>query len=99
MVFETPCGESRSAGGISAALPVFRHLIAVVVAVGMWESPKNFQGVWEGWKDGFTAFRAFHAPSFAWLVFGRSQTDRAEKLSRQSFLLGKMIVPVFSSAS
>jgi hypothetical protein len=35
----------------------------VVVAVVMWESPQDFQGVWEVWKAGFLAFHAFHTLS------------------------------------
>ena len=38
----------------------------VVEAVGMWESRRDFQRVWEGWKAGFMAFHAFHTLSFPW---------------------------------
>jgi hypothetical protein len=55
--------------GLRRALPVFRYIVVVAVAVGMWESRRNFQGVWEGWKAGFMAFQAFHTPPFPWLVF------------------------------
>jgi len=47
------------------ALLVFRYMIAVAVAVGMWESRMDFQGVWKGWRAGFMAF---HTPAFPWLV-------------------------------
>lgn len=30
----------------------------------MWESRRDFQGVWEGWEAGFLAFHAFHTLSF-----------------------------------
>jgi hypothetical protein len=30
----------------------------------MWESRRDFQRVWEGWKAGFMAFHAFHTLSF-----------------------------------
>ena len=26
----------------------------------MWESRRDFQGLWEGWEDGFMVFHAFH---------------------------------------
>ena len=48
--------------------PVLKDITPVAVAVGMWESRRDFQGVWEGWKAGFMAFHAFHTPSFPWLV-------------------------------
>jgi hypothetical protein len=32
----------------------------------MWESRRDFQRVWEGWKAGFMAFHAFHTLSFPW---------------------------------
>jgi hypothetical protein len=31
----------------------------VVEAVGMWESRRDFQRVWEGWEAGIMAFHAF----------------------------------------
>jgi hypothetical protein len=43
----------------------------VVEAVGMCESRREFQRVWEGWEAGFMAFHAFHTLSFPWLVFAR----------------------------
>ena len=35
----------------------------------MWESRRDFQRVWEGWKAGFMVFHAFHTLSFPWPVF------------------------------
>ena len=35
----------------------------------MWESRRDFQRVWEGWKAGFLAFHAFHTLSFPWPAF------------------------------
>jgi hypothetical protein len=32
----------------------------------MWESQRDFQRAWEGWKAGFLAFHAFHTLSFPW---------------------------------
>ena len=46
----------------------------VVGAVGMWESRRDFQRVWEGWEAGFLAFHAFHTLSFPWPAF-RSGDD------------------------
>src|SRR5580698_355509 len=37
----------------------------------MWESGRDFQGVWEGWKAGFLAFHAFHTLSFPWPALER----------------------------
>ena len=35
----------------------------------MWESRRDFQGVWEGWEAGLMAFHAFHTLSFPWSAF------------------------------
>ena len=35
----------------------------------MWESRRDFQGVWEGWEAGIMAFHAFHTLSFPWPAF------------------------------
>jgi hypothetical protein len=35
----------------------------------MWESRRDFQRVWEGWKAGIMAFHPFHTLSFPWPVF------------------------------
>src|SRR6266436_1654977 len=45
------------------------YIYPVVEAVGMWESRRDFQRVWEGWKAGFMAFHAFHTLSFPWPAF------------------------------
>jgi hypothetical protein len=58
--------------GLRLGQPVLREISVVAEAVGMWESRRDFQGVWEGWEAGFMAFHAFHTPSFPWLVFGRA---------------------------
>ena len=29
----------------------------------MWESPRDFQGLWEGWESSSGVFHAFHEPS------------------------------------
>jgi hypothetical protein len=38
----------------------------VVEAVGMWESRRDFQRVWEAWEAGLMAFHPFHTLSFPW---------------------------------
>jgi hypothetical protein len=61
---QVPCGEK--ALNFTPKLffcGVFRYTPAVV---GMWESQRDFQKVWEGWAAGFLAFHAFHTLSFPW---------------------------------
>src|ERR1017187_8300077 len=59
-----------------------------VEAVGMWQSRRDFQGVWEGWKAGFLAFHAFHTLSFPWPAletrFTKSQSPRRPVLGTGS---------------
>jgi hypothetical protein len=43
----------------------------------MWESPRDFQRVWEGWKAGTMAFHAFHALSFPWPAFGNVSSRKS----------------------
>jgi hypothetical protein len=57
---QAPCG----------VLGRFEDIYPVVKAVGMWESRRDFQRMWEGWKDGFMAFHAFHILSFPRPAFG-----------------------------
>jgi hypothetical protein len=45
----------------------------------MWESRRDFQRVWEGWKAGFLAFHAFHTLSFPWPVFVRQARDKPQR--------------------
>src|SRR6185437_10945480 len=45
---QAPCGESGSGCGFRRALPVFRLMIVVAVAVVMWESRRDFQGLFFG---------------------------------------------------
>ena len=57
-----------------ASIDVFHPLLLKIMepaveAVGMWESRRDFQRVWEGWEAGFMAFHAFHTLSFPWPVF------------------------------
>jgi hypothetical protein len=69
MVYKPLAVRVALIAGFRRALPVFRYMIVVAVAVVMWESRRDFQGVWEGWKASFMAFHAFHTPAFPWLVF------------------------------
>src|SRR5277367_6202197 len=46
-----------------------KNIYPVVEAVGMWESRRNFQRVWEGWEPGIMAFRAFYTLSFPRFAF------------------------------
>ena len=48
----------------------------VVEVVGMWESRRDFQRVWEGWEAGFMAFHAFHTLSFPWPAFRVANVDK-----------------------
>ena len=57
----------------------------------MWESRRDFQRVWEGWKAGFMAFHAFHTLSFPWPVFVRRVLDNASMPSRA--LHDRMLIP------
>jgi hypothetical protein len=43
----------------------------------MWESRRDFQRVWEGWKAGIMAFHAFHTLSFPWPVLPGDLDARA----------------------
>jgi len=70
MVYRPLAARVAQVAGFRRALPVFRLMIVVAVAVVMWESRRDFQGVWEGWKAGFLAFHAFHTPSFPRLASG-----------------------------
>jgi hypothetical protein len=69
MVYKPLAVRVALIAGFRRALPVFSFMIVVTVAVVMWESCRDFQGVWEGWKAGFLAFHAFHTPAFPWLAF------------------------------
>ena len=42
----------------------------------MWESRRDFQGVWEGWEAGLMAFHAFHTLSFPWSAFRPAILDK-----------------------
>ena len=67
---QAPCGSDASSCGGTR-----RHIYPVVEAVGMWESRRDFQRVWEGWEAGFMAFHAFHTLSFPWPAFRAASLD------------------------
>jgi hypothetical protein len=50
-----------------------KDIYPVVEAVGMWESRRDFQRVWEA---GFMAFHAFHTLSFPWPAFRVAMLDK-----------------------
>jgi len=60
---QAPCG------GYDFQLRGYEENYLVVEAVGMWESRRDFQRVWEGWEAGSLAFHAFHTLSFPWPAF------------------------------
>jgi len=68
---QAPCG-----GDGSSCEGTKKHIYPVVEAVGMWESRRDFQRVWEGWKAGFMAFHAFHTLSFPWPAFRPAMLDK-----------------------
>jgi hypothetical protein len=59
----------------------FRYMPAVE-AVGMWESQRDFQRMWEGWKAGFLAFHTFHILSFPWPALECVVKERSYRKSR-----------------
>jgi hypothetical protein len=48
---------------------VREDICPVVEAVGIRESRRDIQRVWEEWEAGFMAFHAFHTLSFPWPAF------------------------------
>jgi hypothetical protein len=70
MVYKPLAVRVALIAGFRRALPVFRYMIVVAVAVVMWESRQGFPRGVEGWKAGTMAFHAFHIPAFPRLVFG-----------------------------
>jgi hypothetical protein len=65
-------------------------MIPVAEALGMWESRRDFQEEWEGWKAGILAFQAFHSSAFPRLTcrtgFARNFVSDDNGISR--YLLG-----------
>ncbi len=50
----------------------------------MWESQRDFQRMWEGWKAGFLAFHTFHILSFPWPPLEYVFKERSYRKSRLS---------------
>jgi hypothetical protein len=72
----------------------------VAEAVGMWESQRDFQRVWEGWEAGFMAFHAFHTLSFPWSAFRWVSLDKLRAAQRSApHLLNPATNPKRSSRS
>ena len=69
MVYKPLAVRVALVAGFRQALPVFKYMIVVAVAVVMWESPQGFPRGVGRVKAGFMAFHAFHTPAFPWLVF------------------------------
>ena len=91
MVYKPLAVRVALVAGFRRALPVFRSMIVVAVAVVMWESRRDFQGVWEGWKAGFMAFHAFHTPAFPWLVFARSSLLLVKRVFEGASVAGESL--------
>lgn len=72
MVYKSLAVRVALIAGLRRALPVFRYMIVVAVAVVMWESLQGFPRGVGRVESRFMAFHAFHTPAFPWLVFGRS---------------------------
>ena len=65
MVYKPLAVRVALIAGFRRALPVFRYMIVAVVAVGMWESLRDFQGMWECgtpalWLSKLSIPRDFH---------------------------------------
>ena len=63
----------------------------VAGALGMWESRRDFQEEWEGWKAGISAFHAFHSsafPTLAWQPVSRKNFVSDEKRVYQDQFFG-----------
>ena len=64
MVYKPLAEEVALVLGYGWLDPVFLRYLVVVEALGMWESRRDFQEEWEGWKTGFMVFPAFHSSAF-----------------------------------
>src|ERR1700722_19396726 len=81
-----------------------KDIYPVVEAVGMWESQRDFQRVWEEWEAGFMAFHAFHTLSFPWSPFRAANAGFTDMLSpsatcraRHEMLIGRLSESVRSA--
>jgi len=92
MVYKLRAVRGALTASSRPALPVFRCMKVVAVAVVMWESRRDFQGVWEEWKAGFMAIHPFPTPSFPWLFFWRNWSFRVAAIRLQTQEISKMPV-------
>ena len=90
---QSPCG------GYCRAEQARKDVYPVVEAVGMWESRRDFQRVWEGWKAGFMAFHAFHTLSFPWPVLPRSVAKLATRIGPVLRPCHEMLIVIFSTSA
>jgi hypothetical protein len=59
----------------------------------MWESGRDFQRVWEGWKAGIMAFHAFHTLSFPWPVFRAASVCNQNASMRRGHYIDRTLIP------
>jgi hypothetical protein len=52
----------------------------------MWESRRDFQEEWEGWKAGFMAFHAFHSSAFPTLAVLHEVNAEYDQLTTKAFI-------------
>jgi hypothetical protein len=71
MVYKPLAEEVALVQGYGWLDPVSIRYLVAVEALGMWESRRDFQEEWEGWKTGFMVFHAFHSSAFPTLVLPR----------------------------
>ena len=69
MVYKPLAEEVALVLGFGWLGPVLIRYLVAVEALGMWESRRDFQEEWEGWKTGFMVFHAFHSSAFPTLAF------------------------------
>jgi hypothetical protein len=58
--------------------------------VGMWESRRDFQRVWEGWEAGFMAFHPSHTlslprPAYRWI--DRNASNRHARVLQEPLIV------------
>jgi hypothetical protein len=68
MVYKPLAARVALVAGFRRALPVFRYMIVVVVAVVMWESPQGFPRGVGRVESRLLGFPCFPYPAFPWLV-------------------------------
>ena len=84
MVYKPLAARVALIAGVRRPLPVFIEMIAVVVAVVMWESPQRFPRSVGRVESLPLAFHAFHTPAFPRLAFGENAFALVLHLPRRS---------------